>query len=124
MHFAEKERLIFQYHDGVALRWADPLVVQRRLTQASGGNPNKLLDDCHSGDPLVATCAADRLVEALRVTFEMPALDPATGAGVPEQFAWDALQAFQEFVDAKKKPVASTPTCSPPTEPPSEVVLG
>lgn len=128
-HFQKRD--IFGYSDGEKTRWADPLTVLRRLTQASGGNPNRLLDQARrlppEGDPeqgipdpdpmavLQATEAADRLVEACRAAFGLPPIDPDTGEGVPEQVVWDALEAYLAFCDAKKKPSASGPTCSPPT---------
>lgn len=109
------ERKIFRYHDGTQERWADPLVVNRSLWRETDGRLNKILEDCQSQDESAALAASDELLRAVRLSFDLPALDTKTGTGTTEDEAIAVLNGFLNWLEQKKTKTASEPTLPPPS---------
>lgn len=112
--YSEQEKKVFQYHDGTAEVFGDPVTIHRRLTAYLDGNPNQVIEATQNADPLAAMHANDRLLAAVRVAFEMP-FDKATGEGATEDECFAALDKFTEYLEKKGPNGASTPTCEPPS---------
>lgn len=130
--FSDKERRIFQYHNGREVVWADPLALRRRLVVALGGDISAVVKDVNADrqpegwpdgkeftpDPatvMVAAFAAEKFLAGIRKAFDMAPFDPATGEGADERCCLDAYDAWQEFEDSKKKPAETTPFSRPPS---------
>lgn len=128
--FTESDRRIFgPYDDGSGtVRYADPLVVQRRLSLSLQGNPGQFYRDARiepryegvgddrrpvppdAGEVLRAEMAAIKIVEAARIAFEFLPWDQLTGNGATES---ECLQVLGDFLTwkVKKKPTAeNSPT--------------
>jgi hypothetical protein len=126
--FANKN--IFQFHNGSALVWADPLILRRKLAVALGGDIGAVVKDVNADRPpagwpegkdfvpepsavMVAAFAADKFLAGIRTAFGMTPFDPATGEGADERCCLDAYDAWRAFEDSKKKPGETTPSTQP-----------
>lgn len=115
---------VFQYWNGSATVFADPMAVHRELTLALDGNPQAVLEKLEKDEqgeyrqPLpVALQALGKLLAAVRQVFQMPAIAPATGEGATDDECLAAVNAYLAWADQKKTRRAGSPTCSPPTAP-------
>lgn len=123
--FSDQERRVFQYHDGSALVWGDPLHVHREMSLVLGGESGKLISDWSYSPPdgqepdpglqANALLAERRLVEAVRAVFKMAPFDPQTGQGATDTHCAEALNAWLEYEWAQKKRQENSPTPSAPT---------
>jgi len=116
------DRNIFQYHDGSALVWGDPLALQRRLYLALH-DPDQVFADAASPDAAVRLPALGLLVEATRSAFAMQPFDPTTGQGATEEHCRLALEALWECLAKKKPTAASSPTSPAPTALPPQASI-
>lgn len=132
--YGDDERDVFRYHDGHCERAGDPFAIRRRL-DACLGNVNRVLADCHVADPparpadypgdqpwppadwsppeaavMHAAEAKGRLLDAVRVAFEMAPFEATTGTGALESHCEAAFVAYSAFCAKKKPSAASTPT--------------
>jgi len=105
--YIEPKRNIFPYHNGVALVYADPLAIYRRLVLALDGEPNRWIEESRSDVAVLRVNAEQRLDQAVRVAFEMAPFDPLTGGGATAEFCDAALDAYLVYLDAKKEPAGS-----------------
>ena len=124
-----EERQVFGYFDGQQDRMGDPFAVRRRL-DAQLGNVNRVLQECHADYPppqpvgwekdwpppdwhppeaavMDAAAARGRLVEAVRIAFEMAPFDPETGTGALESDCNEAFRAYSDFSQKKSPPPES-----------------
>jgi hypothetical protein len=119
------DRRIFAYTVGGQKLFGDPLALHRTLVRALDGDPNAVLREAYppehlddKGQPrlengsesLARLDALERVTAAARTVFSLPPVDPTSGAGVTEKEAEDLLLTFLDWLAAKKKPDASTPT--------------
>lgn len=107
--FTEEQRRIFQYHNGSGEVWGDPLPIGRHMRQQLGGDPNEALKDARSEDVAVRDAATERLVQAVRVAFDMVPFDKATGTGADEAICLAALDRFLTWNEDQKKSAVSSP---------------
>jgi hypothetical protein len=105
--FDDKERRVFQYHNGTAVVFGDPWLIYRRLLAAFDGDLKPALDQLHSKEPGVWVPAVERLVPVVRDIFGMVPFDSATGAGATDDECVQALHAFLGWLAEKKAPAAS-----------------
>lgn len=114
MHTPE-ERQIFRYSNGVKTVCADPAVLYRRFLKAIGGEQH-LTDvekQIQSGDETLAEQGSDKLLAAVRASFNLKSLDEeGEGATEPEQLR--AYFSFLEFLTESKKKAETSPTWQPP----------
>lgn len=112
--FGEDERRIFTYEGaaGKVVR-ADPLVLRRRLLQASAGEFYDLLAGSYKPagagkEPLEVVMAREEAQEkavlCVRAAFDLPAIDPETGSGCTEAMCWKVLTDFMDLMEGEKKP--------------------
>lgn len=110
---------VFRYFDGARHVYGDPLYVQNALARELRGQVDQVVLDCNSQDDLVATTALRRLLDAVRVAFEMPPFDRATGQGATDRHCRDAYDALTDFFGLSATSVAETPSSPPSTAPAS-----
>jgi hypothetical protein len=129
---------IFPYNDGFEDLFADPLVIQRRLFEATQGQfYTRLMPESQTtarspglgpdGKPLpplpeeriaadaVALPASAAVVEAVRYAFELLPWDRKTGEGLTEEQVIDLLDEYHAWCAKKNASTEEPPTCSPPT---------
>ncbi len=99
-----KNTNIFEYADYAGERklYADPLVVRRKLLQATGGTLDDQLAKQTSDIVLERERADELLANAVRITFELKPIDGFTGEGVSEAYCLDLLKQFVDYYDSKK----------------------
>lgn len=141
--FSDEQRRIFDYARSrdaggqpVGKTRGDPLALQRALAEATGATLFKALAD-HAKlwppqapdgvelPPLPEAEQAQRQIEGYRAqgflaaaavkAFGLVPYSEETGEGVNEDEALDTLYGFLDFLESKKKPPASSPTCSSPS---------
>lgn len=128
--FTDKERLIFVYQMGETKVYGDPLALYRKMLVACGGDIDGVVSAAYAtavkaspvpsvpvatgeGQPAaipepeiqpVGECdgSMDRLIDAIRSAFDLPSINPATGAGVPDAAALKLFDIFTEFLNEKK----------------------
>ena len=100
--FTDQERSIFSYHNGTAEVFGDPLALARKLTIALQGDIQNAVDAAYNSKTGDADGSMDRLLNAIRDVFALPALDPTTGKGVTDLMALAVYRRFAEFAAAKK----------------------
>lgn len=105
--FSEEERRVFAYHDGTNPVHGDPLAIWRRLLVHFGGDLNEVIEQGRSDVAAVWAPAIGRLVEAVRLVFDMVPFDPAAGTGATDEDCLAALRSWQGWL-AKKKPTAGS----------------
>lgn len=115
----EQQKAIFQYWNGAADVYGDPLRIHNRMCRACEGDPNKLVDRIIGEDgefkpenPLSFE-AQEMFVRAVRFAFELLPFDPQTGQGAKES---DCLRAWNSYTDwlQKKSPSTEQSQTSPP----------
>ncbi len=109
--FTEQERRVFQYWNGVAQVWGDPVRIYRRVLSASDGDINILLErtspEVQVVTPTLWAESVERLVQVVRDAFEMAPFNPETGTGATETDCLNAIKSWQGWMDEKKEPAAS-----------------
>lgn len=123
--YTSEQRAIFQYHDGVTQRWADPDTINRRLFMACPDFDEQLrltkkVDDLTvvSDDRRAGMAAEEKVIAAARTAFGMPCNPAATTPeeyGATEAEVRTALRTFLDFLKKKEKPAVVSPTLSPPS---------
>lgn len=133
------DRAIFKFSANDQDFYADPLVVQRRLSVATGGRLGKLLETARGEGPedapgdgpevlaekeglraaanVRALPACDALLQAAYAAFELPPLDRATGKGVTASEVERILFEWFDWLSKKNASPASPPTSPLPTGP-------
>lgn len=126
--FTKPEREIFQYHDGAAEVWGDPLLIRRRLILECKGRFDTLWDDFFfspseewpdstpenprprwtaeekAAGILRQAEASEPFLAAVRAAFEMSPFDKATGQGATDADCERAVRAWAAWLaDVKKK---------------------
>lgn len=114
--FGDRERAIFQYHNGTAAMYADPMALHRKLSHALGGDIAKAVGKTRSEIAPEAYGAMERFLAAVRIVFEMTAFDSATGRGATEGDCLDVYEAFLDFEASKKNSSKSPATWQQPTD--------
>ncbi len=114
--FNPEDKNIFEYHNGEARRFGDPIAINCRLSLALGGNLPKFIADYRSDDPALADVATERLVEAVRRAFEMVPWDSDSGLGATWSLCLDTLRDFLVWQEKKNLTTATSPMCAPPSE--------
>lgn len=116
--FTDEQKKIFRYFDGSAWVFGDPLALKRRLSRALDGDPNRYLAALapESGDE-EAFQATEKVIQAVRVAFDMAAFDRNTGGGAKDQHCLDALAAFIDYIHEQKKNGPTLPIASQPLAP-------
>lgn len=114
---SKQQRVFGPYWTGAVWRFADPLELWRALQRETNGNLQKIVKDARNDDDLIAFPALDHLMPAARKALGMVPFDPVTGTGATEADVHGALNAFWEYLDAKKKAVDTPPTSLPPSAP-------
>lgn len=119
---SERRKQIFAYYDGARDRHGDPLAIYRRLVRACDGDPERLQEDAESEIPQVASEAEERLMQAVRVAFEMAPFDPVApdpaNAGATDEDCYAALRAYADYLEKKSQTDAYSPTFLPSSAPP------
>lgn len=116
--FADDQRQIFRYFNGLKAVCADPVRIHRKLFLLLEGRLNYWLEQCHADDPdrtdgrdpIGADQAKDRVLAAVRESFPMAPFSPEDGMGALEDDCWAALEQFLDFLDQKKTSTESSPT--------------
>lgn len=98
--FARRRRGLFRFHDGQRYRYADPLVVSRRLAEDPKYLPRHL-DDARAGDfEAIAICG-----EAAGRAFDLREFDGKRGTPLTDRI--EILLSFEIWVAALKKNMRS-----------------
>lgn len=96
-------------------RYADALAAYKVLLR---GGVNRLLDECAASDATKAATAETAVCELARRAFGLKPVDPRTGVGYADADCLDLLDAFFEWLGAKKATPQSSPTSAAPTDSP------
>lgn len=107
---------IFQFFDGTQDAHVDPAPVNRAFTRALDGDPKAIFQLTKSENPDIAFPAIERIIGAARDAFGLPAIDRATGNGVPDHVVLAIVRDFYEFIQKKNL----TPDCSQISPAPTE----
>ncbi len=130
--FDDKQRRIFQYHNGTAEVWGDPGYLWRELTIALKGEVALVVKDINAalppptwpegkpfeppaGSDMVAALASKKFEEAIRQAFGMTTFDATEGSGADVQRCLDAYDALIRFQDKKKESGETPPSSRPPS---------
>lgn len=145
LDFTPEERAIFQYHNGLEVVYADPLEIRQRLRYTLPNSAlllrqsisaRKILQDnakLYDADPdhdhpytedeenaiRIGAGAEEKLILGSRDVFGMPAIDAATGAGVPGAMVLKVWNSFQQFMEKKSGTQQAEQTSAPPSTVPS-----
>lgn len=103
---------IFQFWDGSAWRYADPMVIVRGLQDHETFNWERHPVAVQLGDlEALAICA-----KAIRDVFHIVEFNGSTGAGLTEQECLELLARFSAYLGGVKKNGSPSPTSSESTE--------
>lgn len=97
-------RDIYSYTAAGSTRHADPLRVNRTLWGELDGKFDRVLTQSQDEEPAVHYPAQDQLVAAVRVAFDLPEIDPHTGAGFLDREVLQVLSDYLAWMHSKKKP--------------------
>lgn len=115
--FSPEERKVFRYCNGQGEVFADPLMLQRKLRVAMGGDPKKVVEEFNSDNPIVSDQAAEVFYGGIREAFGIQPFNPADGTGFVEEDLKKLWDMFQKWIDEKKNPTVNSPTASPSMAP-------
>lgn len=92
------------YWNGAEAVFGDPVRIHRRLYAKLLGRPNDFFAKVRDfeKDPTGSEQAADTVEMAVRYAFDLVPFDPATGGGANQQSAFEVLNQYLEYQDAKK----------------------
>lgn len=98
-----RDRQVYKYHNGNEEVFADPIRCYRALYRETNGEFSSLVKDCSDkSNPLLAVKAAEALIAAARVVFELKDFDKKTGEGVTDEEVDHLLDSFLGWLDKKK----------------------
>jgi len=102
---------------GLGMVHADPSRIRRRVRQLMGSTKdiNECIRRWKEGDGEVASMAAETMLAAVVMAFELTPFDRATCRGLREPQIMDIWNAWCRFETEKKTPGNGYPTGSPPT---------
>lgn len=94
---------IYKFNNGMKNVCADPLTIQRRLTQLLEGAPDRIAEEARSEDNAIAFPAIEKILAATREVFDLMPLDAETGGGLIEEDVIARWNHFQEWMSKKKR---------------------
>lgn len=113
--FSPEERGIFQYHDGIADKWGDPLEIWDVLRGLLGMDPEEARRKMLEEDGLPGLESRRKWYEAIAQAFRLAPFDETTGAGATQAVKLAAWNALAECLQKKSQKPGLWPTSSPST---------